>query len=136
MTLANLWSISGIGIEFIVTIDIIRDIYMGKITKWNDSRLTGMNPGKVIKNERISTVDGQVQSGVLVLKMVMMALSLLLGFAWAIDLKVTDATIRVIKVCGLDDHSIVLRRMLGVDFCNVTLPGRTIYTQVCKYIYC
>ena len=47
---ANLWSISDIDKEFIVTMDIVKDIYMGKITKWNDSRLTAMNPGKLAMN--------------------------------------------------------------------------------------
>ena len=45
--LANLWSISGIGKEFMVTVDIVKDIYMGKITMWNDSRLTAINQGRV-----------------------------------------------------------------------------------------
>lgn len=49
--MANLWSIKDINKEFIVTMDIIKDIYMGKITKWNDSRLTAINPGKAVKSE-------------------------------------------------------------------------------------
>lgn len=31
--------------------DIIKDIYTGKITKWNDNRLIAINPGKVMKSE-------------------------------------------------------------------------------------
>ena len=44
--MANLWSIGGIRKEFIVSMDIVKDIYMGKITKWNDIRLAAMNQGK------------------------------------------------------------------------------------------
>lgn len=49
----------------------------------------------------------------------------------ATDLQSTNATIRVLKVCGLDDHSIVLREMLEVDYCSVTLPGKRF-----SYIQC
>ena len=55
-----MWSIDGIGREFIVSMDIIKDIYMGKITKWNDSRLTAVNPGRVMKKERMGTVDSHM----------------------------------------------------------------------------
>ena len=47
---------------------------------------------------------------------------------WATDLQATNATIHVLKVCGLEDHSMVLRGILGVDFCSVTLPGIAIHT--------
>lgn len=48
--MANLWSIGDIDKEFIITVNIIRDIYRGKITKWNDSRLTALNQGMVMSN--------------------------------------------------------------------------------------
>lgn len=51
VVLANLWSIDDVDKEFIVSMDIIKDIYMGKINKWNDSRLTTVNPGKVVTSE-------------------------------------------------------------------------------------
>lgn len=51
VVLANLWSIGGIDKEFTVTLDIVKDIYMGNITMWNDSRLAALNPGKAMKSE-------------------------------------------------------------------------------------
>lgn len=55
VVLANLWSIDDVDKEFIVSMDIIKDIYMGKINKWNDSRLTTVNPGKVVTSEWMNT---------------------------------------------------------------------------------
>ena len=67
----------------------------------------------------------------------MVVLSLSPGLiAWVADLQATNASIRVLKVCGPEDHSIVLRRILEVDYCNVTLPGWVIHSVTYRYVTC
>ncbi len=45
------------------TSDIIADIYLGKITKWNDPKIASVNPGKVFPDLAISPVHRADSSG-------------------------------------------------------------------------
>ncbi len=45
------------------TPDILADIFLGKITKWNDSRITAANPGVVLPNQPIIVVHRSDGSG-------------------------------------------------------------------------
>ncbi|MBP8777780.1 MAG: phosphate ABC transporter substrate-binding protein PstS [Bacteroidaceae bacterium] len=46
-----------------LTGDIVADIYLGKITKWNDSRLIAVNPGVSLPNKKIAPVYRSDGSG-------------------------------------------------------------------------
>ena len=46
-----------------LTSDVLADIFLGKITKWNDSRITGINPGVTIPNTSITVVHRADGSG-------------------------------------------------------------------------
>ena len=46
-----------------LTGDVIVDIYMLKITKWNDARLTALNPGVNLPDEKITVVRRADKSG-------------------------------------------------------------------------
>jgi phosphate transport system substrate-binding protein len=46
-----------------MTPDVIADIYMGKITKWNDPRLTALNPGVALPNQDVVVVHRSDGSG-------------------------------------------------------------------------
>ena len=43
--------------------DVLADIFLGKITKWNDARLTASNPGVTLPNEPIAVVHRSDGSG-------------------------------------------------------------------------
>jgi phosphate transport system substrate-binding protein len=43
--------------------DVLADIFLGKITKWNDPRLTASNPGVTLPNEPIAVVHRSDGSG-------------------------------------------------------------------------
>ncbi len=45
------------------TPDVLADIYLGKITKWNDPRLVAVNPGANLPNEDIAVVHRSDASG-------------------------------------------------------------------------
>jgi phosphate transport system substrate-binding protein len=45
------------------TPDVIADIFLGKIKKWNDARITGMNPGVNLPNTDITVVHRSDGSG-------------------------------------------------------------------------
>jgi len=45
------------------TPDVIADIFLGKITKWNDPRLSGINPGMKLPNMSITVVHRSDGSG-------------------------------------------------------------------------
>jgi len=45
------------------TPDVLADIFLGKITKWNDARLTAINPGVTLPNEPIAVVHRSDGSG-------------------------------------------------------------------------
>ena len=46
-----------------LTGDIIADIYLGKITKWNDSRIAAINPGVDLPDKAMSPVYRSDGSG-------------------------------------------------------------------------
>ena len=46
-----------------LTGDIIADIYLGKITQWNDSRIAAINPGVNLPNKAMSPVYRSDGSG-------------------------------------------------------------------------
>src|SRR5687767_7974633 len=43
--------------------DVLADIFLGKITKWNDARLTSLNPGVTLPNQDIIVVHRSDGSG-------------------------------------------------------------------------
>ncbi len=49
--------------ELKFTPDVIADIFLGKIKKWDDARITGMNPGAKLPNTDISVVHRSDGSG-------------------------------------------------------------------------
>lgn len=50
--IANLNSVAGISKEFVLTKQILIDIFQGNLTQWNDTRLTDLNPGRDDKQKR------------------------------------------------------------------------------------
>jgi phosphate transport system substrate-binding protein len=46
-----------------ITPDVLADIYLKKITRWNDARLTGLNPGVNLPNTEITVVHRSDGSG-------------------------------------------------------------------------
>ena len=57
-------NISGIGAgQLKLSGDIVADIYLGKITKWNDPKITGMNPGVTLPDKSITVVHRADGSG-------------------------------------------------------------------------
>ena len=42
---------------------LLADIYLGKITKWNDSRIAAVNPGRTLPNQNITVVHRADGSG-------------------------------------------------------------------------
>lgn len=49
--------------ELVLTGDVVADIYLGKITKWNDKRITELNPNAKLPNEAILVVRRSDGSG-------------------------------------------------------------------------
>lgn len=49
--------------ELRITGSVLAEIYMGNITKWNDSKLAALNPGKTLPNENITIVHRADGSG-------------------------------------------------------------------------
>lgn len=43
--------------------DVLADIYLGKITKWNDSKITAMNPGISLPASSITVIHRADGSG-------------------------------------------------------------------------
>ncbi|HVY54590.1 MAG TPA: phosphate ABC transporter substrate-binding protein PstS [Thermodesulfobacteriota bacterium] len=57
-------NISGIGAgQLKLTPDALADIYLGKITKWNDPKITGANPGVTLPDKSITVVHRADGSG-------------------------------------------------------------------------
>jgi phosphate transport system substrate-binding protein len=57
------YNIKGVGIGLKLTPDILADIFLGKITKWNDSRLTKINSGMKLPDEPIFVAHRSDGSG-------------------------------------------------------------------------
>jgi phosphate transport system substrate-binding protein len=63
-SVAVVYNISGIKSgELKLTPDVLADIYLGKLTKWNDSRITAINPGLTLPNADIAVVHRSDGSG-------------------------------------------------------------------------
>ena len=57
------YNIQGIGPGLTLSGDVIADIYEGKITKWNDPRVAGLNPGTKLPGTSIFTAHRSDGSG-------------------------------------------------------------------------
>ncbi|HPD32936.1 MAG TPA: phosphate ABC transporter substrate-binding protein PstS [Candidatus Kapabacteria bacterium] len=57
------YNVKGVGKDLKLTPDVLADIYLGKITKWNDPRLKKLNPGMNLPNEAIFVVHRSDGSG-------------------------------------------------------------------------
>lgn len=62
--IAIIYNLSGIPTGTLkITPDVLADIYLKKITKWNDPRLTALNPGAKLPNRDIAVVHRSDGSG-------------------------------------------------------------------------
>jgi phosphate transport system substrate-binding protein len=57
------YNIPGVNGEVKFTPDVLADIYLGKITKWNDGRITKVNPGVNFPDQNITVVHRSDGSG-------------------------------------------------------------------------
>ena len=57
------YNVPGVGSGIRLTGDVVADIFLGQITKWNDSRITRLNPGTNFPNLNISTAHRSDGSG-------------------------------------------------------------------------
>jgi len=57
------YNIPGVSAELKFTPDVLADIYLGKITKWNDARITKVNPGVNFPDQNITVVHRSDGSG-------------------------------------------------------------------------
>ena len=57
------YNIQGVNAELKFTPDVLADIYLGKITKWNDARITKVNPGVNFPDQNITVVHRSDGSG-------------------------------------------------------------------------
>lgn len=58
-----IYHINGVNAELKFSPDVLADIYLGKITSWNDPRLAKDNPGVALPNENINVVHRSEGSG-------------------------------------------------------------------------
>ncbi|MBS3899463.1 MAG: phosphate ABC transporter substrate-binding protein PstS [Dethiobacter sp.] len=57
------YNVSGVGNGLRLTPDVLADIYLGVITRWNDARITALNPGVRLPDQRITVVRRSDSSG-------------------------------------------------------------------------
>lgn len=57
------YNIPGVSAELKFTPDVLADIFLGKISKWNDPRITGVNPGVKLPDQTITVVHRSDGSG-------------------------------------------------------------------------
>ena len=57
------YNIPGVSAELKFTPDVLADIYLGKLTKWNDPRIAKINPGINFPNQNITVVHRSDGSG-------------------------------------------------------------------------
>jgi phosphate transport system substrate-binding protein len=57
------YNLPGVTQQLKFTPDIVADIYLGKLTKWNDARITALNPGVALPNDDILVVHRSDGSG-------------------------------------------------------------------------
>jgi len=63
-SVAVVYNLSGIGTgQLKLTGDVLADIYLKKITRWNDARITALNPGVVLPDTAIAVVHRSDGSG-------------------------------------------------------------------------
>ncbi|MDO8715235.1 MAG: phosphate ABC transporter substrate-binding protein PstS [Dehalococcoidales bacterium] len=60
---AIIYNLPGIALGLKLTPDVLADIYLKKITKWNDARLTAINPGMTLPATAIAVVHRSDGSG-------------------------------------------------------------------------
>jgi len=58
-----IYKLEGVTAPLKFTPDVLADIYLGKITKWNDARLASVNPGVTLPNQDIIVVHRSDGSG-------------------------------------------------------------------------
>ena len=57
------YNLPGVGNDLKMTPEVLADIYLGKITKWNDAKITGINPGRKIPDLAILVAHRSDGSG-------------------------------------------------------------------------
>ncbi len=57
------YNVSGVGNGLRLTPDVLADIYLGVIVRWNDTRITAINPGVQLPDQRITVVRRSDSSG-------------------------------------------------------------------------
>ncbi len=57
------YNIPGVSAELKFTPDVLADIYLGKITNWNDGRIAKINPGVTFPNQGVTVVHRSDGSG-------------------------------------------------------------------------
>lgn len=57
------YNLEGVTTPLQLTADVIADLFLGKITKWNDSRLAALNPGVVLPDADVIVVHRSDGSG-------------------------------------------------------------------------
>jgi phosphate transport system substrate-binding protein len=57
------YNVPGVGPGIHLTGDVLAEIYLGQITNWNDSRITGLSPGTTFPNLPITTFHRSDGSG-------------------------------------------------------------------------
>src|SRR5450756_1904688 len=57
------YNIPGVDAELKFTGPVLADIFLGKITKWNDKAITGINPGVKLPDTEIAVVHRSDGSG-------------------------------------------------------------------------
>lgn len=62
-TVAVVYNLQGVASDLKITPDVLADIYLKKIKKWNDSRITTLNPGINLPNQDIAVVHRSDGSG-------------------------------------------------------------------------
>jgi len=57
------YNLTGVGTPLKLSPDVLADIFLGKVTKWNDARIAGLNPGVSLPSEDILVVHRSDGSG-------------------------------------------------------------------------
>jgi phosphate transport system substrate-binding protein len=60
---AVVYNVSGVGTGLRLSSDVLADIFLGAITKWNDARITALNPGVRMPDQNITVVRRSDSSG-------------------------------------------------------------------------
>jgi phosphate transport system substrate-binding protein len=57
------YNLPSVGADLKITAEVLADIYLGKITKWNDAKITSINPDKTLPDEAILVAHRSDGSG-------------------------------------------------------------------------